>query len=303
MADVTVVVATRNRRDRLLQTLDGLAALPEAPPVIVVDNGSSDGSADAVRSLQHERPGLELVALPENRGAPARTVGVERARTSYVAFTDDDSGWMPGALARAAAHLDAHPHVGLLAATVLIGGGSAGDRQRRPDPVSMAMAVSPLASSRPLPGPPVLGFMACGAVVRRVAYLQVGGFSPVLFFVGEERLLAFDLVASGWDVAYAPDVEAVHQPGRRGDDPARQALALRNDLLVEWMRRPLRVALRSSGALAARALREPVARAGLSGALRRAPAAVRRRNPLPPHIERQVQLLENFQQLEPPGPG
>jgi GT2 family glycosyltransferase len=288
MADVTVVVATRDRRDRLLRTLDHLAALPEAPPVVVVDNGSTDGSPDAVRARR--QPDLDLVALPHNRGAPARTIGVERAATPYVAFTDDDSGWLPGSLARAAAHLDAHPHLGLLAATVLVEVGPHG--ARRPDPVSVAMATSPLVPCRPLPGPPVLGFMACGAVVRRRAYLQVGGFSTVLFFTGEERLLALDLVSSGWDVAYAPDVEAFHEPAHRGVDPARQARALRNDLLVEWMRRPLPVALRSSAALAARALRDPVARAGLAAAVRRAPTALRRRHTLRPDIERQIRLLE-----------
>jgi hypothetical protein len=41
---VTVVIATRDRRDELLTTLGHLRALPERPPVIVVDNGSTDGS-------------------------------------------------------------------------------------------------------------------------------------------------------------------------------------------------------------------------------------------------------------------
>jgi hypothetical protein len=49
---------------------------------------------------------------------------------------------------------------------------------------------SPLPRQPDLPGPPVLGFVACGAVVRRSAYLAVGGFSPVVFFLGEETLLA-----------------------------------------------------------------------------------------------------------------
>jgi GT2 family glycosyltransferase len=289
MTDVTVVIATRDRRERLLRTLDQLAGLPEAPPVVVVDNGSADGSPAAVRGRRPgDRPLVEVVALAENRGAAARTVGVELARTPYVAFADDDSGWMPGALTRAARHLDAHPRLGLLAATVLVG--PPGERRR--DPVSAAMAASPLPSPRALPGPSVLGFMACGAVVRRHAYLQVGGFSPLLLFLGEERLLAFDLARAGWDLAYAPDVEAVHEPEHRGADPARQALVLRNDLLIEWMRRPLPVALRSSGAVTARALRDPVARSGLVAALRRAPAALRRRRCLPPQIERQVRLLE-----------
>jgi GT2 family glycosyltransferase len=291
MTDVTVVIATRDRRDRLLRTLDQLAALPEAPPIVVVDNGSVDGSAEAVRRRgPRVRTGVELVPLAENLGAAARTIGVEVARTPYVAFADDDSGWVPGALARAARHLDDHPRLGLLAAAVLVGPPG----RRRLDPVSAAMARSPLSCprDRELPGPPVLGFMACGAVVRRTAYLEVGGFSPVLFFLGEERLLSFDLAAAGWDLAYAADVEAVHEPAHRGADPARQALVLRNDLLIEWMRRPWPVALRSSGAVTARALRDPVARAGLAGAVRRAPAALRHRRRLPDAVEAQVRRLE-----------
>lgn len=52
------------------------------------------------------------------------------------------------------------------------------------------MAVSPLPAEAGLPGRPVLGFLACGAVVRKTAYLEVGGFSDFLFFIGEEGLLA-----------------------------------------------------------------------------------------------------------------
>jgi GT2 family glycosyltransferase len=283
---VTVVIATRDRRDRLLGTLDQLRALPEAPPIVVVDNGSSEGSAEAVR--RRSPPGVAVVALAENRGAAARTIGVEQAATPYVAFTDDDSGWMPGALTRAARHFDAHPRLGLLAAAVLVGPPGLG----RLDPVSQLMARSPLSCPRHLPGPPVLGFLACGAVVRRAAYLEVGGFSPVLFFMGEERLLAYDLAHAGWDLAYASDVEAVHEPARRGVDPARQALGVRNDLLTDWMRRPWPVALRSTGALATRGLRDRAARRGLAAALRRAPVALRQRRRLPDGVERQVRRLD-----------
>jgi GT2 family glycosyltransferase len=281
--DVTVVIATRNRRDRLLRTLDQLTALPEAPPIIVVDNDSHDGSVAAVR---HHQPAVRVVALPENRGAAARTVGVESARSPYVAFSDDDSWWQPGALTRAVHHLDAHPDLGLLAAKILVG------THERLDPTSAEMAHSPLSCPRDLPGPPVLGFVACGAVVRRRAYLQVGGFSPLLFFVSEERLLALDLAVAGWDLAYAPDVIAVHHPDRgRPGDEARSALVLRNDLLTDWMRRPLSVALRSSCSLAGRTLHDRHARSGLAGALRRAPAALRRRHRLPRAVERQLREL------------
>ena len=75
---VTVVVATRNRCPGLCRTLEHLTALPERPPIVVVDNGSSDGTADAVRRAF---PRVELVALRGNLGAHARNHGVRRART------------------------------------------------------------------------------------------------------------------------------------------------------------------------------------------------------------------------------
>src|ERR671926_384668 len=107
----TVVIATRDRRDDLLRTLARLAALPEAPPVVLVDNGSRDATPDAVRE---RHPDVRVIALDGEHGAAARTVGVVAAEGPYVAFCDDDSWWEPGALERAAALLDRHPSVALL---------------------------------------------------------------------------------------------------------------------------------------------------------------------------------------------
>src|SRR5581483_3846245 len=173
------------------------------PPVIVVDNGSSDGTADAVRAAA---PDVLLLRLERNMGAPARNVGVRAARTPYVAFSDDDSWWEPGALRVAAETFDRYPRLGLIAARTLVGA------EREPDPINEALADSPLPARPGLPGPPVLGFLACASVVRREAFLQARGFDSVVFFVGEERLLAYDLAAAGWDLCHVPDVVAVHQP-------------------------------------------------------------------------------------------
>jgi glycosyltransferase involved in cell wall biosynthesis len=145
---VTVVVATRNRWPDLEQSLPRHEAA-----VILVDNGSTDGTPERVR----ERfPHVEVVELPHNQGAVARNIGVRRASTPYVAFADDDSWWAPGALARAAGLFDEHPRLALLAARMLVG------PAERPDPVCELMATSPLGRDPDLPGPSVLGFLACG---------------------------------------------------------------------------------------------------------------------------------------------
>jgi hypothetical protein len=67
---VAVVIMTHNRADELLDTLARLTCLPEQPPVLVVDNGSDDGTAEPVRA---RFPSVQVLALERNVGAVARS--------------------------------------------------------------------------------------------------------------------------------------------------------------------------------------------------------------------------------------
>lgn len=278
----SVVMVTRDRRESVLRALERLTALPEQPPVLLVDNASGDGTAEAV---QERFPSVTVLRQRTNLGAVGRTVGVRAAGTPFVAFADDDSWWAPGALARAEQHFDAAPRLALLAARILVG------PEERLDPVCVLMAASPLPRAAGLPGAPVLGFVACGAVVRREPFLEVGGFSPVIGFLGEEEVLSQDLVAAGWALSYVDDVVAHHHPATGGPRSGRRRLQARNALLSVWLRRPLPVVARRTAALAARA-HDADQRAALLDAIRRLPLAVRERKRLPDDVERQVRLLE-----------
>jgi GT2 family glycosyltransferase len=282
---VTVVVITRNRRDSLFRTLRHLLDLPEQPPVIVVDNGSDDGSAAAVEAAF---PSVVVIPMRRNIGASARNVGARRATTPYVAFADDDSWWRPGALGLAARHLDAHPRLGVLAARTVVG------PTCRPDPMNAALAGSPLGVPSGAPGPAVLGFLAFAAVMRRQCFLQAGGFSDLLFFLGEESLLAWDAAAAGWLLAYCPDVVAVHHPSppEPASAAARRTLQQRNALLTTWLRRPAPIVARDTLRLAVAGVRDPTARQALAAAALRAPQARRHRRLLPAQIERDIRRIE-----------
>jgi len=285
-------MATRDRREQVLRSLAELATTSGDPPVILVDNGSTDGTAEAVAA---QFPRVTVLALGRNTGAPARTLGVQAAGTPYVAFADDDSWWADGALDLAAASFDAHPRLGLLAARILVG------PQERDDPVCLVMAQSPLPLRADLPGPAVLGFVACGAVVRRQAYLDAGGFSPVLFFLGEEDLLAWDLAAAGWGLAYVAAVVAHHHPRPGAERAGRHRLQRRNALLSCWLRRPLPVVARqTSRALVA--ARDPEARGALLDAARRLPRVLAERRVLPAWLEADLRLLRAGGPAEPPPP-
>jgi GT2 family glycosyltransferase len=190
---VSVVVITRDRRTEVLETLRKLIELPETPPIIVVDNGSRDGTAEAVSSAH---PMVDVVRLASNAGAAARNIGVSLAKTPFVAFADDDSGWEPGALSRAADIFGRHPEIALVAARVLNGPG------REIDAACRVMAEG-LPRRDALPGPPVLGFIACGAIVERERFLAAGGFPSRYGVGGEEAPLALALASAGWALIYA----------------------------------------------------------------------------------------------------
>ncbi|HLI23963.1 MAG TPA: glycosyltransferase [Acidimicrobiales bacterium] len=272
---VSVVIATRNRRERLLTTLGHLAALPERPPVIVVDNASSDGSAAAAGRAF---PGTAVLSLAANEGAAARNAGARLATTPYVAFSDDDSWWEPGALTAAARALDADRRLGLLAASVVVG------EDRHLDPTSAVMALCPLnADLSPLPGGRrgVLGFLACGAVVRRSAFLTAGGFPAGIGVGGEEEPVALAMVAMGWKTAYEPSVVAVHHPLPAGDTRSGRARTMvRNRLLTAWGLLPGGDAWRITAACLTRPSRWPA----VADAARRLPAVVASRRPVPPAV-------------------
>ncbi|MBC2878258.1 glycosyltransferase [Streptomyces sp. TYQ1024] len=279
---VGVVIITRNRRPHLLRTLHHLTELPEHPPIIVVDNGSHDGTPAAVRDLH---PQVRLLETGRNLGAVGRNIGAAALDTPYIAFADDDSWWEPGSLAAAAELFDTHARLALIAATIRVG------PEGRPDPVNRVLAASPLGRAPDLPGPSILGFLACSAVVRREPFLEAGGFDPLLHFAGEENLLALELARRGWGLVHCPALVARHVP-----DPApragRPARVRRNELLTAWLVRPLPYALSRTWSLARDCPGDREARRALAGVLRRLPAALARRRPLPPAVERGARLVE-----------
>lgn len=282
-APVSLVILTHNRLAEVTRCVERALDLPERPRVVVVDNASRDGTAAA---LTRRFPDVSVVALPTNLGAAGRNEGVRRVATPFVAFSDDDTWWAPGALNRAAHLLRRHPRLGLITARVLVG------PDQREDPTCGVMAASPFSSQSGMPGTRVLGFLAGASVVRRSAFLEVGGYEPRFFLGGEEQLVAVDLTTAGWLLAYVPEVVAYHHPSSARDRDRRRSLLVRNALWFVWLRRPWRQALRATVAVAGRAATDPFARRGLREALAGARWAWRRRRPVPETVEAILQQID-----------
>ncbi|MFH5823821.1 glycosyltransferase family 2 protein [Georgenia sp. AZ-5] len=283
---VGVVVITHNRRDELCRTLGALRALPEAPHVVVVDNGSEDGTA---RTVRERYPWVELVASEKNLGAVGRNVGVARLETPYVAFCDDDTWWAPGSLARAADALDASPDVAVITARIVV------EPAGTEDPIVAELRESPVRGRPGLPGPALGSFLAGASVLRREAFQEVGGFHPRLWLGGEEELLAADLAAAGWELCYLEELTVHHQASAARDADKRLRDGIRNTLWFTWLRRPVPAALRRTGVVLRQAEIGRPALGGVGAALAGLPWVLRERRVLPPHVEARFLALEDAQ--------
>lgn len=104
---VSTIIPTKDRAHLLARALTSvrrLEGLDLAIEIIVVDNGSSDHTAEVARAA-----GAVLVHAAERGAAAARNAGIKAATGEYLAFLDDDDAWLPGHLRPHLALLDARP--------------------------------------------------------------------------------------------------------------------------------------------------------------------------------------------------
>ena len=212
---VGAVVVSYNTRDDLLRCLAALLA-PGEPEieVIVVDNASSDGSAEAVRA---HFPAVRVIANPSNLGfSKANNIGLRAATAAYALLLNSDCEVRPGAVAALAGprHVgrDGSPQVsfgpnltpaaewrqGRLVRGVRAGRAEAlreaaalGEREREPDWLSASCVLA-----------------------RRSALDAVGGFDELFFLYEEDVDLCLRIRRAGWRIVFTPAAEVVHHLGR-----------------------------------------------------------------------------------------
>jgi len=282
---ISVVVLTHNRLPEVMRTVSHLVSLPEAPPVIVADNGSTDGTATALRQ---RFPGVQVVECGANLGAAGRNRAAKLAKTDYIAFSDDDTEWEAGALDEAVRILDSASGVAVLSARVVVG------ESRQLDPTCRLMRASPLAEAG-LPGPALVGYMAGACVFRSSVFRQVGGYEPRLFIGGEEALVSLDVLDAGYAIVYCDSVVVTHRPSAARDAPLRRRMLARNAALVAWLRLPRGEAIRASVRALTALVREGAFVGHGVALLRDIGWAMRRRRPVGAGV---VRMRERVRQAE-----
>ena len=108
--EVSVIIPTYNRRAMVLDAVASVIAQRDVVfELIVVDDGSTDGTFELLRTNFADDARVCLTSIPRRGPAAARNYGVAIARAEFVAFLDSDDLWMPAKLARQLAFMRAHP--------------------------------------------------------------------------------------------------------------------------------------------------------------------------------------------------
>lgn len=229
---LSVITLNWNRREDLREVIRSIEAQTYAQKeIIVVDNGSTDGSVEMLRT--EFRRQVRVVALAENTGIIGYNTGVWAARGEFVVFVDNDMTFQePDVLEKIVARLEANPKVGAVACRVL---------DARTGEISFNNPKYVEQGGSPQDGYAASVFDGGGVGFRRSAWLETGGYPEEFFIYQNEVDLSTHLWNRGWEVRYFPDMTVSHKFSRAAR-PADLYFRLwpRNYLWYFWKYYPVR---------------------------------------------------------------
>lgn len=238
MPEVSIIIVSWNAREYLIGCLMSLYEedLPWAE-IIVVDNGSSDGSPEAVAELF---PEVRIIRSDENLGfAKANNIGIMASAGKYVCLINSDVVVLGGCLEDLKGRMDSDPSAGLVCPKVLNPDMTLQPTLRRfPSIKGALLSAIGLDSRNCMPHDSVIEAEAvsgCFMLVRRAAIDQTGLLDERFFFYAEDKDWCRRIRNSGWKIIYLPEAKAVHYGGSSSSAaPVRFYIELHKANLKYW---------------------------------------------------------------------
>jgi GT2 family glycosyltransferase len=233
-AGLTVGIATRNRPDALRRCLASIALIDDLVTEVIVIDDASDSPVDPVLQQVPETIARKtrIIELPPGLGyIVGRNRMMRLAANEAVLMLDDDAYLIDAEAVRQAYDvLRQHPDVGAVACAMAEADGS---------PWPAAMQPSPMEYRCYVPA-----YVGCAALLRRSAFVTLGGYQESFHFYGEEKDYCLRLLDAGYDVVYLPDARVAHVPDLAGRSQSRYLrYVIRNDCLSALYNEPLPMAV------------------------------------------------------------
>jgi GT2 family glycosyltransferase len=215
---VTVIVVNWNRRDLLRACLESVAPQRGASfEVVLVDNGSADGSVEMAESEFAEKLALRVIRNADNRGfCAANNQGIAAARGEFIALLNNDAEADPGWLA-ALLRVFVQNEVGMAASKILVW-----ENPERidkaghliyPDGQNRGRGSGELDRGQYDRLEEALWPDGCAAMYRRAMLEEIGGFDEDFFAYADDAELGLRARIAGWNCLYVPDAVVRHHRG------------------------------------------------------------------------------------------
>jgi GT2 family glycosyltransferase len=231
--DVSIIIVSFNTRELTVKCINCIKenSAGISIEIIVVDNGSKDGSADMI---EKDFPWVRLIRLTENRGfAGGNIPAMKKATGKYILLLNSDAFIRDDTFSKTIAYMDKHPYTGILGCKLTNPDGSMQPSARMlPGPLNKFLTITGLSdhySKSRFFGrvdftwwdhstPKNVGWVV-GAyfLIRRETMESIGYLDDRYFLYFEEVDYCLSARRSGWDVVFYPYTEVVHLGGKSAE--------------------------------------------------------------------------------------
>ncbi len=224
---VSVLLPTykRNASGLLLKSIDSVLAQDMSDlELLIVDDGSTDGSAETIRDIANRDPRVKHIRFEDNIGLPAYTTGVAFKQSSgrFIAWQFDDCEWKPHHLSTLLKLAEINPHAGVFYGQVSINHRVEGSPKIFGNPFN----AKDLAESNIIPN--------CSTLIRREVYETVGWVDPHILL---KRINDYDMwlrAAKKYQFAFIPEIIAIEN-GQSLPDSLGNSVSLASNLALKYM--------------------------------------------------------------------
>ncbi|UQZ76070.1 glycosyl transferase [Niallia circulans] len=232
---VSIVLLSWNRKDDVIESLTRIQEINyDSLEIIVVDNGSTDGTQEMV---ERDFPHVHLLRMYKNVGIEAYNIGFENARGEFIVIIDDDSFPEQNSIQRMVDRFNEDPELGVVAFDVR--NFYQYDDMRRDNIVESTTKIDS--------NQYIMSFNGAGAGVRKSVFKQAGYYPEEFFLYHNELDVAYRIWNNGYKIQSFSDIISYHKysPVNRSSWRA-PFYYTRNAFWIMWKNYPIKIAIRET---------------------------------------------------------